>query len=690
MNSLNRIYERLKQLNPNVDDRLLKQKAWVTRDRMIYENTSFSSSSAAGAGAGGGLRRRNTDFDKVIALHWVITWADVESDTWKIVVYNYTSGVLSPIIDTGLIYDGGSQWYLDDDENAVNESGHSILFQNSSDGKYKIYFINSNGQVLGIKDLDTNEDFQYTENAFIYLGELDGVSTCYHFDGSNVRTHTFPDVAIGNIEVDDASDDDVFADGSIIIEAPNNQKWFIARPDGSLVEITNDMLGQDLSRVSYKSDFLLKIDIDQHIKTISQDGTLKGTFDLTPFSCTSINESTFYGDNCAYVSMNTDQGYRVLAAFDGDSNQFVSFTFSDSLADVQFDAFQIQWSSPKPSFGKTLIYYSSTTSTGGSNGYSGTDFELKWLPKGATQFQSHNFGTSSITFIDGLARFASFRTFSYGENPITMYTHENGPIIVGFLTPTGFVTQSTGILSASCSNIWGKPFGNKSFAVFDIVDDSNRIWQIYGATSIDATTQTSQDWTWGSTSDDVNRNGTLVVLDNTVGTQSFIYTTEVGLIPGPTYSGSIYNYFNSGNRTGISDEYQLILRSVPGENYVQGFHLVSKAGLSNFVDCFPGLSPSSNYNLDGAMVGKELITLNFNDGIGNRVQNYKISDLSLIDDYNPGNYDSSISLYRDRCRIYESNGTDYTVILIGAKGKETINIQANSLNTEANDIQDND
>lgn len=688
MNNLNRIYERLKQSNPNVDDRLLKQKAWVMRDKMIYENTSFSNSSAAGAAGGGGLRRRNKDFDKIIALHWVITWADVASDTWKIVVYNYTSGVLSPIIDTGLIYDGGNQWYLGDDENAISESGHSILFENSSDGKFKIFFVNSNGQVLGIKDLDTREDFQYTENAMIYLGELDGVSTCYHFDGANVRTHTFPDVDIKDIEVDDSSDDDVFADGSIVIEAPNNEKWFISRPDGSLVEITNDMLGQDSSQMSYNSDFLLKIDIDQHIKTISQDGTLKGTFDLTPFSCTSINESTFYGDNCAYVSMNTDQGYRVLVSFDGDSNQFVSFTFSDSLADVQFAAFEINWATPEPSYGKSLIYYSSTTSTGGSNGYSGTDFELKWLPKGATQFQSHNFGTSSITFIDGLGRFASYRTFSYGENPITMYANEDGPIIVGFLTSTGFVTQSTGILSASCSNIWGKPFSDKSFAVFDIIDEPNRIWQIYGATSIEETTYTSQDWTWGSPDSNVNRNGTLVILDNTVGTQSFIYTTEVGLISGPTNSGFIYNTFNSGNRTGISDEYQLILRSVPGETYVQGFHLVSKAGLSSFVDCFPGLSPSSNYNLDSAMIGKELITLNFNDVVGNRVQNYKISDLSLIDDYDPGKYES-ISLYRDRCQIYEQNGTDYTFMFIGAKGKQTITLQANSLNTEANDIQDN-
>lgn len=701
MNELNRIYQKIRQSNPGMNDDQARQRAWVVRDRMLFENTAVSSSSAAagaaGAGAGGGggaggARKRslNVDFPKIIAEHWVVTWADVLTDTWKIVVYNYTSGVLSSTIDTGLIYDNSNEWYIDSDERAVSESGHSISFVNGVTSKYKIYFFNSNGQVIGIKDFDTRDDFQYTENAEIYTGILDGVRTVYHFDGANVRTHQFPGVA--DIEVDDASDDDVLADGSIVIEAPNNETWYIGRPDGSLIDITNDMFGLDNYRTSYNAEFIFKIDSDSNIKAISQNGTLLGTFDLTPFSASSINQSTFYGDNCAYASMNTDQGYRVLVTFDGDTNQFVSFTFSDTLQ-ANFDAFEINWYQPEPSFGKSFIFYSSTTNVNGTLGYDGTDFEIKWLPKGASEFESHYFGSATISFIDGIGYFTGDRIFSLAENPITMYAEEGGEIMVGFLTSGGFLTQSTGILAASCSNVWGKPMGEKTFAVFDVGTD--RIWQIYGATSIEAQTTTSENWSWGTSDRDAHRNGTLAVLDSSVGTQSFIFTTQIGLTAGPTSLGEIYNSVDSGNRTGISTEYQVITKFVPGQeynSYVEGFYLLSKSGLSDYVNCFPGLSPSSTYIINRVMIGSDLISLFFQDGVtGNyRVQNYKTSDLTLIDDYNPGNFSSIISLYKNRCRIFENTyGTTYDFRFVGAQGVSTITIEANDLNTEANDTNDN-
>lgn len=701
MNNLNKIYEKLKQHNPNLDDRLARQQAWVIRDRMVYENTAVSSSAAAGAGGAGGggaggFRKRNlnVDFPKILADHWCVTWADVATDTWKIVVYNYTSGVLSDVIDTGLVYDSGNQWFEDTDQKAVSESGHCIIYENDSTGKFKIYFFNSNGQVLGIKDFDTSDDFQYTENAQALSGILDGVRTVYHFDGANVRTHQFPGVS--DIEVDDASDDDVLADGSIVIEAPNNLKWFIGRPGGELVEITDNMIGLNSYRISYNADFIFKIDQDSDIKIISQEGVLKNTFDLTPFSSSSINESGLYGDNCAFASMNTSNGYRVLVNYDGDSNEFVSFTFSDSL-NVSFDAFEIYWYDPNPSFGKTFIYYSNTSNVNGPLGYDGTDFEIKWLPKGASSFESHSFGSATVSFIDGIGFFTGDRTFSLGENPITMYAEPDGEIMVGFLTSAGFLTQSTGILAASCSNIWGKPMGEKSFALFDV--GSDRVWQVYGATSIEDATMTSADWTYGTSDRDAHRNGTLAVLDGTVGSQSFVYTTEVGLIAGPTYAGDIYNEVNSGNRTGISTEYQIITRYVEGQEYqswVQGFQLVSKSGLSEFIDCFPGLSPSSNYVVGEVKIGPDLISISFTEnGTGNRrIQNYKTSDLTLIDDYDSGTTDIDISLYKNRCRIYQplsapGTPTEYTVRFVGSQGVSTITFNANDLNTEANDVQDN-
>ncbi len=697
MNELNRIYQKIKQTNPALNEQQIKQRAWITRDRLLFENSAVSSSAAAGAaGAGAGgtkfsKRNVNLDFPRIEAEHWVVTWADVITDTWKFVVYNYTSGVLSDTIDTGLIYDSNNQWFLDDDENAVSELGHSLVFQNNIDSKYKIWFFNSNGQVISVKDLDNIEDSQYTENAYIYLGELNGVSTVYHFDGANVRTHQFPDVAIADIEVDDASDDDVTQDGSIVIEAPSNintpaedGRYWIGRPSGALVEITNDMLGFNTYRTSYNADFIFRIDSDSDIKAISQTGTLKNTFDLTPFSASSIDISTFYGDNCAYAAMNTNLGYRVLVTYDGDSNQFVSFTYSDSLIS-NFDAFEINWYSPEPSFGKSFIFYSSSTSENKVLGYDGADFEIKWLPKGASEFESHYFGSATISFIDGIGDFSGDnRIFSLAQNPITMYNEPDGEIMVGFLTSGGFLTQSTGILAASCSNVWGKPMGEKTFAVFDV--GSDRIWQIYGATSIEAQTTTGEDWSWGTANRDAHRNGTLAVSE---ANNSFIYTTQIGLTAGPTHSADIYNEVDSGNRTGISTEYQVITKNIGG--FVQGFYLLSLNGLSEFIDCFPGLSPSSNYTINDVMIGSDLISLSFiEDGTGYyRIQNYRTSDLSLIDDYDSGSNTTNVSLYKNRCRIYLEDGTDYSVRFVGAEGVSTIAFEANSINTEANDTNDN-
>ncbi len=707
MNHLNRIYEKLKQSNPNMDDRQVRQQAWVIRDRILFENTAVASSAAAAAGAagagaggaGGGTKfsKRNPvttgDFPRIQADHWVVTWADVATDTWRFVVYNFTSGVLSDIVDTGLIYDSSYQWVLSDDEFAVSELGHSLEFRNNQDNKYKIWFFNSNAQVIAVKDLDNEKDFQYTENAIIYLGELDGVSTLYHFDGANVRTHQFPGVAIGGIEVDDASDDDVTQDGSIVIEAPNNQRFYIARPDGSLVEITDDMVGLNTFRTSYNADFIFKIDNDLDIKAISQTGTTVDTFDLTPYSTTSISSSSLYGDNCAYAVMNTSNNYLLLVSYDGDSRQFVSFTYSNSgefegALNSNFNAFEIDWYFSQPSFGKTLVYYSNTNQQfpESSLGVVGLDFEIKWLSKGASSFESYSFGTSSVTFIDGIGNWTEDRTFSLGLNPITMYHYDGGEIIVGFLTSGGFVTQSTGILAASCSNVWGKPMGEKSFAVFDV--GSDRIWQIYGENSIDAQTMTSANWSWGSGDSDVHRNGTLAVIDQSVGTQSFVYTTQIGLTAGPTYSSSIFNDVdNSGNRTGISTEYQVIIR-YNQSGYVEGFYLVSKAGLSDFVD----MNLGGDYTVSQVMIGTELISIFLSEsGPGYyRVFNYKISPLELVDDFNPGSDEASISLYKNRCRILESySGTTYNYLFVGAQGTQTLTVEANDINTEANDIGDN-
>lgn len=719
--SLEEIWQKMQsQKAEETQRKLLQEKTlWEQREKARQEylkrmrmfearSSAAASSAAAGAGAGGGgstLSRRNPtqqifDFEKIIAEHFVISWADIETDTWKIAVFNFSTNQLSDTINTGLIYDSANQWYLDNDEFAVSESGHSIVFINAETAKYKIVFVNSNGQLLSIKDLDNSEDFQYTENAMIFLGELEGVSTVYHFDGANVRTHQFPGVDINDIEVDDGSEDDVTKDGSIIIRDINDEKYYIAKPSGQLIDISDNMIGQNSYRLDYDTDYIIIFDDDSNIKVVSEDGVLKNTFDLTQYNINYEDTSSLYGDNCAYALFYTNSGYRLVVSYDGDSNQFVSFTFSNNFYH-SLEADEISWFSPKPYRGKTLNFYRFSNASSGNNiGDLYTDLEYKWLPKGGVQFLSHSFGSATVSLVDGLGNSTSNRIFSLGENPITMFADPEGPIIVGFLTPDGFITQSTGIQYASCSNVWGKPIGENSFAVFDVDWMSDRIWQIYGTNSIIGETTTSQYWAWGTDDDSVHRNGTLLIQDqigleedNPIYSNTFYWTNEIGLTSGPTGLGygnlPIINSVESGNRTGISTEYQVLTRINDGE-FLQGFYLLSRSGLSEFVDCFPG--EISDYNLNESKLNSELLTLYFiRDNSDVRIQNYTIPQLELIDDWNPGfdNSNLTVRLFKNRCLIIQEDGDNIDFRFVGKNGSETFSIESNDYNTESNDTYDN-
>jgi hypothetical protein len=238
--------------------------------------------------------------------------------------------------------------------------------------------------------------------------------------------------------------------------------------------------------MNYNTNFIEKAS-DTYINIVSQEGLLLNTFDLTPFNEASnggnygIDESWFYGENCAGAEYN-EGTVRLFVSYDGDSNEFVSLTFPH--ADEIVVRSIRDWDRPVSSFGKNLIISSSGLDVNDSLGYitnnTNAGFNMWWLPKGATAFNNVDLtSVGTFSFVLGDEDFDTSRSFTLGENPIFMYALENSEIIVGFLEEGGFSTQSTGILSASCSNIWGHNIGEHSFAVFDVDYTSNRIWQIY-------------------------------------------------------------------------------------------------------------------------------------------------------------------------------------------------------------------
>ena len=355
----------------------------------------------------------------------------------------------------------------------------------------------------------------------------------------------------------------------------------------------------------------------------------------------------------------------------------------------------VEWDNPYSSIGNNLVVSDYDRIGTDSLGFLTPYLLLHWLPKGATGFATHDVNLGTVSFIDGMGNFTSNRTFTHGENPLIMFGLTSSEIQIGFLTPTGFVTQSTGIQYASCSNIWGHNIGDKSFAVFDITDDS-RVWQIYDENSIVAETTTTSSWEFGYNDRQAHRNGTLVVLDSSETSNSFIYTTEIGLTAGPTGIGDVYNRVEYANRTGRSLSEQVIVQFVPGQEnneYVSGFYLLRLSGLSEFVEFpFIGLSGSAYYqvvdNNRNVVIGEDIITFTLvnQDNSYDNILVYDKSDLSLISELESDSMNRRI--YSDRCFIESTDGNETTLRFIGKQGVETLVINQTSLDYESNDAYD--
>ena len=390
----------------------------------------------------------------------------------------------------------------------------------------------------------------------------------------------------------------------------------------------------------------------------------------------------------------------MFLSYDGDSNQFVTLTFSSITNQaIRYSTYEKSYYVPRPGSGNYLAVANYNEVTSDSLGYIAENLNLWWLPKGATSFQNYNFAENfgmTVSFIEGFGEFTGNRLFSQGQNPLIMYSAGiPNDILIGFMTPTGFATQSTGVQYASCSNIWGSYLGENSFAIFDI-DTGDRIWQVYDDSSIIAETITTSNWSWGSSSEDVNRKGTLCVLDSSSPTQSFIWTEQVGLQAGPTGLGQIYNENIFAIRDYESYSEQIITQYITGEEgsgFVEGFHLLRLSGLSERV-IFPvlGLSPSYYYTVSRADVGKDILYFSLTeDQTGNnRVLVYKKSDLSLIYDYHPGNNTFTSNIYDNRVYIVEDNSPSVNFILIGHMGVETFEINASTYGYGSNDAEDNE
>jgi hypothetical protein len=620
MSQLRKIYENLKRGNPGIDDGRIRQQAWVLRDKMMFEAVAVSSSSAAGAGGGGGsgLKRRQVEEVLTSGQSNIVVWVDSVNDTFRIRVFNHTTGLLSEEIDTELVNGRDSVWQLGFGiTNNIHEGGFAVLFENVIDSLVKIYFIDFNGVLLSVVDLDSNLNIINSGTNLTISGSLSGTTYIVNWlDGLAPVIFELGSASISLIL--DAYDSRNISAGGTFVFVDNSEKvWKLGLPSGELVNVDSLLNGGNGIFISYWNDYIVGLKLTDWINVISETGESLASYDISGGGWTTYQGSN-YGDNSTYILLNDDSNNYELVIWNG---QFISYTFSTPVAvDFVFQSLRLYYSrksmsEPLPSFGGTLTlvsvegnYFQSSQ----GNGLFGTVSNLAWLPSGSNEFLTHSLEDLGKVYFQDLIVSAGggiqdVSTYTIGQNPIIVFATHSSTIYYGLLTDSGFVTASSGISLAETSGIIGGKIDEVTFAGFGISAETPYvIWQILDHSGIVSTFSTSANANWGGDNLVVNRRGTFVVMDGDNLSNSWIWTKGSGLQNVEFGVGDIWNTVTNGSKTGLSSQYQVISQTV--DDALTGIYLLSQSGLSDFVDLTPHLE-GTNHGVNNIVVGEKMISL---------------------------------------------------------------------------------
>jgi hypothetical protein len=92
-------------------------------------------------------------------------------------------------------------------------------------------------------------------------------------------------------------------------------------------------------------------------------------------------------------------------------------------------------------------------------------------------------------------------------------------------------------------------------------------------------------------------------------------------------------------------------------------------------------------------IGSEIVSFRLTEADTSfyRFMVYKIADMSLIDDYQPGdNLTDFNNTWDNRCYIQRVDGQVRDIRMVGVGGVQTLTLNATEYNREANDAVDND
>ena len=528
------------------------------------------------------------------SLHFFV---DSLTSIWKMFVFYYDTGEVSDLIDTGLDFNGGT---LNIASNLViqQSAGFMPVFYDTISSYYYAFFIDRDGILVDTIVSSVSPNYSTLNSLMcIYTDYSTPNATVKIFDGTTVNTHIFENTNL--ISSGGFSTGQITRDLSVPLIATTigGEKIYIAKRDGSLIDITSvaptpySLEGIYAFGSHFDSIVCLFIDpitsIYTKIRVINTDGAIVYEENINAYNIQSLPFFEQYGTNkfgivgCNFSNNAVD--YLVMS-YNSETNTLYKTTHPrgttythnvisnypsyQTPGNVGYDNFIVSFSKFN-SIGPYYVVYDY--------------FDIVWINKDSTGFQTSVITSGTTIGIIASANLVAsepcFLTVDLSISPID--------ITANFL-PTaqiGLQSVSTGIAPTDVLGVVSsKELLNYSYiGILLNTSPNNVVWQIYQNYTIAYQTTTSNNFDNGFTFS-VPGGGNLdttIIYDKDSSGDSFSFAPlrqdsitpfTIGDVPS---NDELVNFMTSGNRSGFNYGKQFLV-SFAGTGVPRIFYLFDR------------------------------------------------------------------------------------------------------------------
>jgi hypothetical protein len=453
-------------------ERMFKQEELRIRSFEVNE-AAFQAAMAKeammqmGYGAGGGASQTTPTPTSEFVEATLIYWEDATTGTWKFFVHNYGTNISSDIVDTGLDYtDFTSGNVLN--SYIIEQDGFSWQADSTATSATTVFCVSSDGTVIdsftypaGV--LRNRKNFEYLTHVWFWV---DGGQTNFRiFNGTSLGSASLPS-AISSLAFNSGGGET--SKNRTVSFKVNGNTTYVLTAAGDLIDVTSQVGNNYENSTSLQSDFLAFINEDvsnvpQSVVIVNEDGTIRNTFDLAPYSITNISESSTYGENQWAGTFKRAGVEWIYVKYDYTGNTFsvetLSITNYPNYSEVQdFRETVDDFVNSRPN-SVIYLYGTSPTANWGAD-YSYLAFMWS-IGSGEIHKEVVNNGTAREVFIGSTALYSQHPNFLIGPVGGT------GPIEIGILRATGEIDFSnTGQLSEDCGGVSVILIGNTTVYAF--------------------------------------------------------------------------------------------------------------------------------------------------------------------------------------------------------------------------------